>query len=297
MSDVHIVDERTADERDRTFLPGMGKAWLMPIYDVFSRALGVAQLHRRGVGVAGVRPGQAVLDVGCGTGNLALTLLEATPRARVTGIDPDGGALRRAARKARRRRVPLTLTQGYADRLPADDGSFDHVISALALHHLADEDRTAFAHEAFRVLRPGGTVTIVDFAGPAPGEQDAGHGHDHDHDHGDDHDHGHGHGHGPLQAVRGLRRLLRAKGEEGPVVARSVSDGLVELLSGAGFRRRPGGRSRGPLVRPRQHSAGHARGCGRAVARRRGVVAGRRAERNTRAAMQNTRGRVQNTRC
>lgn len=233
MSDVRIIDERTVGERDRTFLPGMGAAWLMPIYDVFTRVRGVAQLHRRGVGVASVRPGQAVLDVGCGTGNLALTLLEATPRARVTGIDPDGGALRRAARKARRRRAPLTLTQGYADRLPAGDGSFDHVISALALHHLADEDRTAFAREAFRVLRPGGVVTIVDFGGPAPGGQDAGHGHGHGHEHGQGHEQGHSHG--PLRAVRGLRRLLRAKTEEGPAMAHTGSEGLVDLLSGAGF--------------------------------------------------------------
>ncbi|MCP2252232.1 Methyltransferase domain-containing protein [Prauserella aidingensis] len=235
MTDVRIVDERTTDEHGRPFLPGMGKTWLMPIYDLFSRALGVGELHRRGVDAAGVAPGQAVLDVGCGTGNLALTLLEATPTAAVTGLDPDAGALRRAARKARRRRASLTLAQGYADRLPSGDGSFDHVVSALALHHLADEDRTAFAREAFRVLRPGGTVTIVDFGGPSPGPQDAGHEHGHAHDHGHDHGHGHGHGRSPVQAVRRLTRLLRATAEEEPRTARNYGNALVDLLSGAGF--------------------------------------------------------------
>ncbi|WP_343908998.1 class I SAM-dependent methyltransferase [Nocardioides aquiterrae] len=177
-----ISDQRTAAERARTFLPGMWRR-LMPLYDVRSRLARVGRLHRRGVEIAAVAPGQAVLDVGCGTGNLALAILAAQPAALVTGLDPDGEALRVAARKARRRGVRLELLQGFADRLPAADGSVDRVVSALALHHVGETDRAAFAREALRVLRPGGTVTIIDLAGGrAP--QHRGHRHDHDHDRG-----------------------------------------------------------------------------------------------------------------
>lgn len=219
-SEVRIIDQRTPEERDRPFLPGMGKTWLLPLYDAFTRVSGVRALHRRAVELADVAAGQAVVDVGCGTGNLSFALLAARPDARVTGLDPDAAALRRAARKARRRHVSLTLVQGYADRIPAEDACLDHVVSSLALHHVDDDGREAFAHDALRALRPGGKVTVVDFAGAA---QDA---------EGDDHA---AHGHGPAHALRHLPGLLRTRVANNPAMARNLDDGVVALLAQAGF--------------------------------------------------------------
>ncbi|GHH71234.1 class I SAM-dependent methyltransferase [Promicromonospora soli] len=204
---VRIYDHRTPEEHDREFLPGMGKPWLLPLYDAFSRLSGVRPLHDRAAALADIAPGESVLDVGCGTANLSLAVLRAQPAARVTGLDPDAGALRIAARKASRRRVPLTLVQGFADRLPTDDGSLDHIVSALALHHVPDEGRILFGRETFRALRPGGKVTIVDFGSSAGG--DGGHG---------SHK---GHGHSALAA--------------NPHTARNFAGGLVQLLADAGF--------------------------------------------------------------
>src|SRR5262245_27293882 len=107
-SGVQILDQRTPQERDRPFLPGMGRTWLLPLYYVFTRVAGVRALHDRAVALIGIAPGQVVVDVGCGTGNLSFAVLAAQPDARVAGLDPDGAALRRAARKARRRGVFLT---------------------------------------------------------------------------------------------------------------------------------------------------------------------------------------------
>lgn len=219
-TDVRIIDQRTPQERDRPFLPGMGKTWLMPFYDIFTRVAGVRPLHKRAVELAGIAPGQTVVDVGCGTGNLSFAVLAAHPDARVTGLDPDGHSLRRAARKARRRAVSLTLVQGYADRIPAEDASLDHVVSSLALHHVDDDGRVAFAHDALRALRPGGKVTIVDFGGPAPRGEDA---------------HQPKHDHGPAHVLRHLRSLLPSRTAQHPVVVRNLGDGIVKLLVEAGF--------------------------------------------------------------
>ena len=217
---VSILDQRTPEERDRPFLPGMGRTWLLPLYDIFARAAGVRALHERAVELAGIVSGQAVVDVGCGTGNLSFAVLAAQPAARVTGLDPDEDALRRAARKARRRGVSLTLVRGYADRIPAEDSSIDQVVSSLALHHIDDDGRVAFAHDALRVLRPGGKVTVVDFGGPASNTEDA---------------HHDTHGHGPAHALRHLPSLIRFRVARTPAMARNLGDGIVALLVEAGF--------------------------------------------------------------
>ncbi|SDR68798.1 class I SAM-dependent methyltransferase [Actinopolymorpha singaporensis] len=221
-TNVRITDQRAPEDRGRPFLPGAGKTWLLPFYDIFSRVAGVRHLHERTAQLAGIAPGQTVMDVGCGTGNLSLAVLAAQPDARVTGLDPDDDALRRAARKAVRRGVSLSLVQGYADRIPAEDASLDHVVSALALHHVDDDGRAGFGSDALRALRPGGKVTIVDFGSPASGNDDAQHS-------------THGGGHGPAHALRHLPRMLRSRTVRNPAVARNLDGGIVRLLADAGF--------------------------------------------------------------
>jgi ubiquinone/menaquinone biosynthesis C-methylase UbiE len=162
---VRVLDDPVAG--DRPFIAGTGNPRLMWAYDLMSRAARVGRAHERLVDVADLRPGQRVLEVGCGTGNLALRA--ARRGALVTGLDPDRGALAKAAAKARRAGVPLTLVRGYADHLPVDDGSLDHVISAFALHHVPTEQKPALAAELARVLAPGGRVTIADMSPAADG--------------------------------------------------------------------------------------------------------------------------------
>ncbi|MFC7457695.1 class I SAM-dependent methyltransferase [Brachybacterium sp. GCM10030267] len=253
--DVRIIDHRTTRERNRSFLPGIGRAWLMPMYDIITKVAGAGSVHRRGAELAGIKAGESMLDVGCGTGNFSLTILGRQHGARVTGLDPDGAALRRAARKARRRGLPLTLIQGYADRLPVGDSSLDHVVSALALHHVDAADRARFAAEALRALRPGGTITIADFDGPG---SDAEHGGGNTHGGhsalgsesargngrgragGSGHAHSRAGGHGPAHAMRHLLAVLPTRRAPVPTVGDNEGgddNGIVTLLTEAGFDR------------------------------------------------------------
>src|SRR5688500_17103612 len=164
---------RTAVSGDeRPFLPGMSRTWLLPLYDPLTQLLGVRSVHRRLLDQADVRPGQRVLEIGCGTGNLLLTAKQTQPAATVVGVDPDLTALARAARKARRRGLAVQLDRGYADELPYADDSVDVVLSSFMLHHVPDDRREPAMREVRRVLRPGGGLHLVDIGGadaPAAG--------------------------------------------------------------------------------------------------------------------------------
>ena len=126
---------------ERPFLPGMSRDWLLPLYDPLTQLLGVRRVHRRLLDQAGVRPGQRVLEIGCGTGNLLLAAKRAQPAATVVGVDPDLTALARAHRKARRRGLAVQLDRGYADDLPYPDDSVDVVLSSFMLHHVPADRR------------------------------------------------------------------------------------------------------------------------------------------------------------
>jgi ubiquinone/menaquinone biosynthesis C-methylase UbiE len=149
----------------RPYLPGMGRDWLLPLYDPFTRLIGAGAAHRQLADQAGLGSAQRVLEIGCGTGNLALLVKRTCPRLEVTGLDPDPRALARAGRKARRSGLALRLDRGFADQLPYPDASFDRVLSSLMFHHLDAGQRAASLREVRRVLRPGGSLHLMDMSG------------------------------------------------------------------------------------------------------------------------------------
>ncbi|SRR6266567_1231159 len=159
---------KPAAEHRHDYLPAAGRDAFLPFYDLLTAALGAGRVHRILIDQAGLGAGQRVLEIGCGTGNLAIRVKRAHPDTELVGSDPDPLALARAQRKARGL-DGIRFERGYAQRLPYPDGSFDRVLSALMLHHLDPDTKVAAAAEVRRVLRPGGSLHLVDFAGETHG--------------------------------------------------------------------------------------------------------------------------------
>src|SRR5216683_1424151 len=148
--------------------------WWGWIYDLIARfgmrfILGGSEqaLRQTTADLAQLQPGETVLDVGCGTGTLALVAKERVgATGLVSGIDPSAQLLTRARRKAARRGLEINFQLGVIEQLPFPDQSFDVVLSTLMMHHLPDDLKRQGLAEIARVLKPGGRLLVVDARRP-----------------------------------------------------------------------------------------------------------------------------------
>jgi ubiquinone/menaquinone biosynthesis C-methylase UbiE len=122
------------------------------------------QLRQKTIKLASLQQGESALDVGCGTGTLALEAARHTGRAgRVVGIDPSEQQIARARSKATRHNAPVDFQNGVIEQLPFTDQTFDVVLSTLMMHHLPAKLKRQGLAEIARVLKPGGRLVIADF--------------------------------------------------------------------------------------------------------------------------------------
>ena len=149
---------------DRTFTPAAGRFAPSSIYD-----LGVATLTREAVWrpklveILAIEPGDRVLDVGCGTGSLAILLKNRHPDVEIVGLDPDPTALSIAKAKANAAGVDIEWRQGFASDA-ADTGKFDKVVSSLVFHQVPVGGKRAGIEAMFAAAKAGGTICIADYA-------------------------------------------------------------------------------------------------------------------------------------
>ena len=140
-------------------------------YDALAAVLTLGReraLRDRLAELARLAPSEAVLDVGCGTGSLALAAKRRVgATGTVVGVDASPEMIALAARKAARAGTEVTFRNACAERLPFPDGTFDAVLATLMLHHLPATLRRECAREALRVLKPGGRMLAVDFSRPS----------------------------------------------------------------------------------------------------------------------------------
>ena len=153
----------TVPTTERQYIPAAGSDWLLPFYDIFTKLLGVETAHRRLLEQAAIRPGYRVLEIGCGTGNLTILAKRLYPSADILGIDPDPQALSRAREKAHRAGLFIEFHQAFSEQLSFSDASFDRVLSAFMFHHIQPASKLPALRQICRVLKPGGSLHLVDF--------------------------------------------------------------------------------------------------------------------------------------
>jgi ubiquinone/menaquinone biosynthesis C-methylase UbiE len=152
---------------DAGFTPALRFNRLTPLFD-FVAAVAVRDraLKRRVLAYAAIASGDDMLDVGCGTGTLAVAAALAAPDVKMTGLDADPSILARARTKAAGAGLEIGFDEGRSTALPYADASFDLVLSTLFFHHLPDDGKHQTAAELVRVLRPGGRLVVGDVGRP-----------------------------------------------------------------------------------------------------------------------------------
>lgn len=113
---------------------------------------------------AALRAGERVLDIGCGTGSLAIAAArQVGSSGAVFGIDASSQMIDGARRKAARQGANVDFYVAPAQALPFPAETFDVLLSSLMLHHLTRGARRELALEARRVLKPDGRLLVIDF--------------------------------------------------------------------------------------------------------------------------------------
>jgi demethylmenaquinone methyltransferase/2-methoxy-6-polyprenyl-1,4-benzoquinol methylase/phosphoethanolamine N-methyltransferase len=137
------------------------------LYDIASTVLSfgrAAGQRRKVLELAGLAPGERLLDVGCGPGRLAIQAAGTVgPAGEACGVDPSPGMVALARRNAVRAGMRVRFDVGVIEALPYPDDHFDVVLSVLMMHHLPDDLKPRGLREVRRVLKPGGRLLVVDF--------------------------------------------------------------------------------------------------------------------------------------
>lgn len=151
----------------QSYTPALRYRWLTRFYDPVVRFTTRERTFRQELlRQTGIQDGHRILDLGCGTGTLAMMVKRAYPSVEVLGLDADQEVLTLARRKLDAAGLSVQLDEGFVSALPYAAKTFDRVLSSLLFHHLPSALKQQAMHEVLRVLRPGGEFHIADWGRP-----------------------------------------------------------------------------------------------------------------------------------
>jgi len=156
-----------ASRKQHSFVPALGFDWLTPLYDPLVRlVMREDEVKQRLVDQARIAPGMTVLDLGCGTGTLALLVKRAHPDVRVIGLDVDPKVLEISRGKIAAAGADVELRLGTIDETGLEPGSLDRVLTTLVLHHMTTDEKLGALRAVKRALKADGELHIADFGPP-----------------------------------------------------------------------------------------------------------------------------------
>jgi ubiquinone/menaquinone biosynthesis C-methylase UbiE len=160
------VSDEARKQKERAFVPALSR--FGALYDpVVALTCRESVFRPRLIEQLGLRPGLRVLDLGCGTGTLAVAIATSAPGVSVVAVDADENALKRARRKAEEAKVFIEWVRACADETGLPRESFDRVVSTLFFHHLAPEDKWRTLEQVRCLLRRRGELHILDWGKPS----------------------------------------------------------------------------------------------------------------------------------
>jgi ubiquinone/menaquinone biosynthesis C-methylase UbiE len=164
------MDTHTHTPESPTQTEGRMIRWAT-FYDGFANIMTLGYIRRLRtltVEQALLKPGEKVLDVGCGTGGVTIPAKQRVGNTgEASGIDPAPEMIALARQKAIRAGLEIDFRLGVIEALPFPDETFDVVTSSLMMHHLPEHVQVKGLSEIRRVLKPGGRILIADMKRPS----------------------------------------------------------------------------------------------------------------------------------
>jgi len=121
------------------------------------------KFRRAALELVSIEPGMKILDVGCGTGSLSVEAKQYQGMCgTVVGIDPSSNMIDLTRKKALKDDVEIDFQVGVIEDIKFEANHFDLVLSSLMMHHLTDELKETGLQEIHRVLKPNGTLLIIE---------------------------------------------------------------------------------------------------------------------------------------